>query len=252
LNLKTYIRALELRRAAAERGFILRIRRALRLTIAPIYEAIERNPDGAVEAVEALLKDNYIKEALRWLYVDWGYNHMKWVGKTMPFERKDDFWQDRLTAIFEAKTAEKITAILDFTKEKVRQAIKDTANQGYSIDKIQKVIKEQMEQEGGAVSIGRARTIARTEVIGASNVATHETVQQAVMMGSNIEKRWVTGGTNIRQSHKDAEAAGWIPFDQPFILAKKGGIDKMMHPSDPSGSAENVINCKCVEVFRTV
>jgi hypothetical protein len=93
--------------------------------------------------------------------------------------------------------------------------------------------------------MGRAKTIARTEVMGASNLATHEAVAAS---GAKTEHRWVTGGSNIRPSHYAAEAQGWIPFDQPFRV----GDYNMMHPHDPSGGAEEVINCKCVEVFRVV
>jgi len=89
--------------------------------------------------------------------------------------------------------------------------------------------------------MGRARTIARTEVIGASNKASYE-----AMSGEKAEKKWVTGGANVRDSHQMAEAEGWIPMEQEFMSVN------MLHPGDPNGAPEDVINCKCTLIYRIV
>ena len=36
-----------------------------------------------------------------------------------------------------------------------------------------------------------------------------------------------------------------VPADQPFKVPSKSGVQDMMYPGDPNGSAGNVINCRC-------
>ena len=35
-----------------------------------------------------------------------------------------------------------------------------------------------------------------------------------------------------------------IPIGEPFVVME----EELMHPGDPAGSAENVINCQCIEL----
>ncbi len=53
------------------------------------------------------------------------------------------------------------------------------------------------------------------------------------------EKRWRTRSGNPRQTHLDAAAAGEIAFDAKFP-------NGLLHPHDPNGDAEDVVNCVCV------
>lgn len=232
----------------AERGFVLRMRRALRLTLEPLYEALQYD----INVKPDMLKPNHIEDALRWLYVTWGFQQAVWFSRNFEFQKKNDVWMANLEGWFNTKGADKVTAILGTTRELIKPVLRDAvswAADGLSIQDITKAVKAGVEREGGAISAGRARTIARTEVVGASNVTTHQVASE---IGGNLEKRWITGGANIRESHFEAERQGWIRFDEPFLVPSSTGIDKMQHPHDPDASAENVINCKCVEIYRTI
>lgn len=224
------------------------MRVALRKTVEPLYEIVQQDIYSAPARVDIVLKSTYIEQALRWLYVDWAAKQVIWFNRNFELERKNDEWLRRLSEIFGTVGAEKVTEILGTTKTLAKKTIQKAlqlANEGKSIDVIQKAIKADIESSGGALSMGRARTIARTEVVGASSMATHEAVAAS---GANVEHRWITGGSNIRETHLAAEAQGWIPFNEPFRV----GDYLMMHPHDPSGGAEEVINCKCAEIFRVV
>lgn len=86
----------------------------------------------------------------------------------------------------------------------------------------------------------RARRIARTETISASNAATLEGWRQSEVIGG---KQWLCAMTeNSREAHKQANGQ-IVPLDEPFIV----GGEKLMHPGDSSlgASAGNVINCRC-------
>jgi hypothetical protein len=247
LKVETFIRQRELRNQMAERAFVLRMRRALRLTVEPIYEQLQYTTNLNVDA----LKGDHIHDALKWLYVIWGYQQQVWFSRNFEFQKKDAIWLNNLESWFNLYGADKVTAILGTTKDLIKPMLKDAllwAADGLSIQDITKALKTNIEKEGGAISIGRCRTIARTEVISASNTASHQAVNAVTAGGANIEKAWITGGINVRETHTNAEAQGWIPFDQPFIV----GSYEMQHPGDDAGGAEEVINCKCTLIYRTI
>jgi len=91
----------------------------------------------------------------------------------------------------------------------------------------------------------RALSIARTQTAGAVG-----TGRQAGMKEAGVElKAWVTSGdSNVRDSHRNAGSryAEGIALDLPFQI----GSDLLMYPSDPAGSAAEIINCRCVSIAR--
>jgi hypothetical protein len=84
----------------------------------------------------------------------------------------------------------------------------------------------------------RAETIARTEVNGAYNAGTFQS-NEALGEYGPVEKYWVaTFDTRTRPSHLAADSQT-VPFDHPFDV----GGSSLLYPHDPSGLAEEVINC---------
>jgi hypothetical protein len=61
-------------------------------------------------------------------------------------------------------------------------------------------------------------------------------------------KTWLTShGPTVRPTHEEAEEKygdSPIPVEEPFEV----GGEQLMFPGDPSGSAEEVINCQCVQL----
>jgi len=70
------------------------------------------------------------------------------------------------------------------------------------------------------------------------------------MKASGVEfKAWITSGDDaVRPDHRQAgsDYAAGIPIDQPFIV----GGEPLSYPGDPTGSAGNIINCRCLQVAR--
>lgn len=86
----------------------------------------------------------------------------------------------------------------------------------------------------------RARTIARTEVVSASNAGA---LIQMQAMGSDgpAEKEWLaTGDSRTRQTHRDASGQH-LPLDGRFEV----GGSTLLYPGDPAGPPDEVINCRC-------
>jgi F like protein len=97
----------------------------------------------------------------------------------------------------------------------------------------------------GSVSFSqyRAEMVARTEVISVSNQASLDAARAA---GVQMQKEWLaTPGLRTRVWHADATGQK-VPLDQPFIVDG----EPLDYPGDPSGSAHNVINCRCTVVYN--
>ena len=239
----------ERRNRYAEKMFKAKMSKALAETIEPLFELIRTDLNNANQRIDYILKPDKIEEALKWLYIDYGYRHFKWFSSVFKLKsQKDDFWQQQLAELFDKFGADKVQEIFGTTLELAKPAIKEAlrlANEGKSIPEIVKAIKLQIESVGGVVSPGRLTTIARTEVISASNQASYMSVKAS---GAEVEKKWTTGGLNIRPTHKAAELQGWIGIDEKFQV----GAAQMLHPGDPSvkDHPEEVCNCKCILLYR--
>ena len=85
----------------------------------------------------------------------------------------------------------------------------------------------------------RARTIARTEVHGAFSESRHEAVKDL----EPKTKTWLSDiyGDKTRDSHR-AMNGETVPYNEKFSNGLK-------YPLDENGSAEEVINCRCVLVY---
>lgn len=88
----------------------------------------------------------------------------------------------------------------------------------------------------------RAKTVARTELVGASNAGTHA---QVLMIVPDAKKEWVAttdGRTRFTHRHADGQK---VPVDQAFIV----GGSTLRWPGDPGGAAGEVVNCRCTLIF---
>lgn len=89
----------------------------------------------------------------------------------------------------------------------------------------------------------RAWRIARTEVHSASVTAVHEAFGS---LNVKMDKKWrTTLDGRERASHRVANSQPPIPFDAKFVV----GGEQLAYPGDRSGSAANIINCRCVVLY---
>lgn len=97
-------------------------------------------------------------------------------------------------------------------------------------------------------SASRAATIARTETHGAAMFASKRTAEVLATDSTlQILKRWQPAlDERTRASHAGMINHKAIEMDALFSV----GGERMDRPSDPRGSARNVINCRCVLVYE--
>lgn len=93
------------------------------------------------------------------------------------------------------------------------------------------------------VTEARATTIARTEVIAASNAGSF--AQAQVLADPTMTKRWLaTDDARTRETHRKADGQ-----TVPLLAAFEVGGFPLMLPGDPTGPPEEVVNCRCTVTY---
>ena len=134
--------------------------------------------------------------------------------------------------------ASKITRINTTTEDQIRTIVRNGIEQGFGTDKIAREIRN------FAPSIARTRAsiIARTETHAAANFGAQEAAQ---LTGLELRREWVSvEDDRTRPDHADANGQV-VGMNEPFEVEG----EQLMYPGDPSGSAGNIINCRCAVVF---
>ncbi len=134
----------------------------------------------------------------------------------------------------------KVSQINDTTLASLRQALADGVAAGEGIPELARRVDDLYLQK---IIPNRSTTIARTEVVGASNVAAMEAARSS---GLTLNKVWLaTGDNRTRPDHLEADGQE-VPMDQPFVV----GDEELMQPGDPAGSAGEIVNCRCTVYFK--
>lgn len=114
---------------------------------------------------------------------------------------------------------------------------------GLSIPDISDAVNRLLTSTGSDRWTNRAVTVARTETIGATNAGAFAGALRRALdeNDTTAEKIWIsTADERTRPSHRMADQQR-VPLLTPFDV---GGA-ALMFPGDPSGPADEVINCRC-------
>lgn len=143
---------------------------------------------------------------------------------------------------------EAVLPITETTRDHVLRILIRSQQEGVSINNIVDQLKNT------DLTRSRARMIARTETVKASN---YGAVQSVKKLGYDTLKIWISA-TDLRTRRIPRDEADHlhangmkVPMNEPFrIRDKQGGFVNMMQPGDPNGGAENVVNCRCTVGFE--
>lgn len=123
-------------------------------------------------------------------------------------------------------------------KRRIADQLQQGMIQGDSIMQLSDRVKQEYN-----IARSRALTIARTEVVGATNEG-----EQLAMEDEGVEKQmWVTAGDEaVRSSHESANGQ-IVKLNEPFVLiADSGARTEVNYPGDPQcGNAAEIVNCRC-------
>jgi uncharacterized protein with gpF-like domain len=139
----------------------------------------------------------------------------------------------------------RLVGIPDRVYADVRGATMKATSEGWSIDRLEERIEGILAESGSDTWSNRARSIARTEALGAFNGGRYAGyVSYARQLGGSWEKVWLathdhrTRRTHARETGADGQR---VPLLSPFSV---GGA-AMMFPGDPLGPPQEVIQCRC-------
>jgi uncharacterized protein with gpF-like domain len=161
----------------------------------------------------------------------------------------------RAIAIAEGYSADLITNLSALARAKVNAAITRAFLGGQTQAEIMQQIFGALGGQGQMSvfdSIGaRAQDVFTNEIMRVQSMATQSRLEDMRDNHPELKKAWRhTSAARIpRRSHMLADGQV-VAIDQPFLVKPRLGADaeELMFPRDPAGSAENTINCHCLEV----
>jgi hypothetical protein len=137
-------------------------------------------------------------------------------------------------------------------RDKVAGILRRVLGGAISVDDAIKEVGASLNSKGAFKSFAaRAELIVRQEILTAQSQATQQRMElrakQMSAAGYELRKAWLTAhDLRVRPAHIVAgltytsETA--IPVDEPFIVDD----EELLYPRDPSGSADNILGCRCV------
>lgn len=239
-----YWKAFERKRESFDNKYERVFRKAIREQLKVFENA------GTIGELRKEIRDEPIKEAFVQLYTEVGdsFARSTYSGlKKMPSPefKQDPVWIERMRKYALIDASKRIVGIKNTTKEKINSIIVAGLEEGLGVEQIRAQII-------GTTSLGplagtvaqRARRIARTEIVSASNAGS---LEGAKSTGLNFDKQWLStidGRTRDDHIIADGQVVG---KDEPFLVSG----DELQYPGDPAGSAGNVINCRCTQIYIT-
>ena len=156
------------------------------------------------------------------------------------------FIRELMGQYFNAHVMDRLAQVSENTRRQIREIIQRGFDEGLGARDRAKLIRQ------SAPEINRTRSIriARTESVTAANKAqllAHEASP------FEYEKSWlsVKQPGRTRPSHLAMDSNFFIDLWESFNVANdKGALDEMLAPGDTNADASNVVNCRCILLFR--
>jgi len=153
------------------------------------------------------------------------------IKEETPFERELRIWSI-------ARAATVVDGIEDTTWRAIQAVVLQSQSEGLGVVATANEIRKQTD----ILSTARAKTIARTELHIAANVAGGIVANGT---GLQMKKTWVSAQDDrTRSSHRSANGQT-VDISDPFIV---NGYS-LINPGDPNGPASEVINCRCTVIY---
>jgi hypothetical protein len=156
----------------------------------------------------------------------------------------ESFWND-INQFIALNVGRKIKQMQDTAKKMVALTIATGLEQGET----NREIATRLRKTGVIDSKFRALRIARTETLGLYNSATQASVRET---GLKFIRQWsTTKDLRTRRRKKKSNFDHWAVDGQKRKMGEDYLIsgEALSYPGDPKGSAGNIINCRCVELF---
>ena len=203
------------------------------------FQTLLKNIEKELKNIESLQTyqiKTFLKDAYELNYYGTGYSLESNVGVKLNFAVIDRNQVAKMInnplmniALDENKTA---------TRQQIRRILTQAVVQGEGIQPTARKLRDRLNISGN-----RATKIARTETTKVMSQARNDGMAHAEKMGIELQKEWVaTLDGRTRDSHASVDGET-VDRDKPFS-------NGLMYPGDPSGGAEEVVNCRCTMVAK--
>ena len=165
--------------------------------------------------------------------------------------KQTDLFTYVMLTYLELKGLDNIAAeITQTTKNQIQQYLMKSVEEGLTMQETIKLLRT------AGITDYRAEMIARTETGRAANIGS---MVGTASTGLVTMKEWIAARDNRTRrvprdmfDHYNMDGIK-VPYDEKFnVKTKNGGFEQMLHPCDPSGSAGDVINCRCTLGYEAV
>jgi len=198
--------------------------------------------------VQVFFKESTLIKMYSEMYSKVGLQFAKWysknfdklISKSVNFKDYESIWQANFAFIGVQVGGQRVTSVSGTAKQTIisviQKLIKDPEFQIQGEKVKAKILRTQFNK----FSTYQARRVVRTETTNAANYATWKSASD-IFAGQDMQKMWMAGrDARVRPAHQAAHRQV-VDFNKPFIV----GGQALKWPGDPSGSASNVINCRC-------
>lgn len=139
-----------------------------------------------------------------------------------------------------------IVKITENSRKVITTIIAKGIEKGWGVDKMAREFRDFIQE----TYKNRAKVIARTETMIASNFASQRGVGIIIeKTGMQVEKIWIATPTGQPREHHLAMNGVSIPFESSFQLST--GVT-MTAPHDPNAPASEVVSCRCTVAYKAV
>lgn len=204
-----------------------------------IASSIDEFAQGAVTATWVQYVDNELQPYLVETFMDSAANVLGGMETALDVsipKITEGFAQEYL-----ASAPNRLKGIGDAVWVQVRASLQEGVSAGEDMQQLATRVRKVAQ-----VPHVRASVIARTEVHGAAEQGALAQVQLGGFTDDECSKVWLaTDDTRTRDEHDEADGQK-VGINQPFIVWGEG----LQFPGDPTGRAENVIQCRCSMAFE--
>jgi hypothetical protein len=214
--------------AALSRWLVQTARRVLRTGRPPDLDAVWARVPAWHEAVDLVVYGE-IRKAV-------GAAYEALFGKDYPWAQR------RFVVVYLAEVRNRLVRVPNEIYDLIAGQVSQGVNLGEGIPKLAARVDSVLSTTQSERWPNRATVVARTETIGARNAGRYDAFRaMAEEADEELEKLWLaTSDNRTRPTHRLADGQR-VPLDGRFNV---GGFE-LAFPGDPSGPAQEVIQCRC-------
>ena len=191
--------------------------------------------DGFAKRYEALY------ERIGMTFANWyAKNFDKYLTKGVSPNQFQEPWRAFFKNTGMVVGAQRVTLVQGTAKKTLTKVYRKLANDPIFQTEGEVVKGRMLRQQYSKYNTYQAKRLVRTEATNAANTALFKSAQD-IFPGADMQKEWITAMDGRERDWHGAANGQIVDFNKPFIV--KG--EQLRWPGDTSGSAANVINCRC-------